>query len=895
MTHRTAGEAHAQRLIRLYSALNECDQAIIRSRNQSELFRLICDRIIHSGLLDMAWVGMLDASDQSIKPLAHAGHNLNYLDFILLAQEQPAHCELDALHLALRENQTYWVQDIATDPLTLAMGAFVRTQGWHSVAFLPLTLGNESAALGVLSIYSKEIKAFDELTRQLLTQLASNISHALAAFENEAQRRETEFALQESEVRYNALFASSCMPMVLVNPFSGRIIDANIRAVNFYGWNQREFSSMHVSDISMPGDKDIMHELARVVSTGESHFDIKHRLADGAVRDVEVFSSRIGYGGETYLMLAVHDVSGQRCAERRVRAAQGLTQLFIDQLPGVAYLKDSHARVVMANRHLGALVGAAPQNLVGKTADEIFPPDFAKLLNQLDQDLLAKGGHMVAEETYADRHFENRMFVIDDASGERYLGGISMDVTERYNTAARTHALLQIHELGSGQLSERDFLTLGLEMAEALTHSQIGFLHFVNDDQETLELVTWSSGALKGCTAGYDAHYPISQAGIWADCLRQSEAVIFNDYAAYPAKRGLPEGHAGLNRLISVPVIDGDKVRMMLGVGNKVSDYDNTDIETVQLIGNDLWRIVCRARAELALKQRVDELESVNSKLAEIQLQLLQSEKLASIGQLAAGVAHEINNPIGFVKSNLGSLAQYVSQLLALTQAYVKAGQSVEGADFAAFESARQLLQTSDFEFLSTDLPSLISETREGVDRVSKIVMDLKNFSRVGDTDFQWSDLHQGLESTINVIWNELKYKADVVREYGALPQVYCVASHLNQVFMNLLVNAAQAIVEHGRITVRTGVQASQVWIEVQDTGSGIEPDKLTRIFDPFYTTKPIGKGTGLGLSIASRIVSQHHGSLIVASVPGQGSTFRMTLPIDAREKPNLTLAQAGA
>ncbi len=884
MTHRSVAEIHAQRLIGLYAALNGCDQAIIRSSHPNELFTLVCQRIIGSGLIDMAWVGMPGADAMSLRPLAHAGHNLNYFEFIQLMSESAAPAEPDVLHLALQENRPLWVQDIANDPLTRGLSAQARANGWHSVVLLPLAQAGAPTALGLLLLYSREVKPFDELTRQLLTQLAANISHALAIFENEAQRRETEFALQESEVRYNALFASSCMPMVLVDPFSGRIIDANIRAVNFYGWNQSEFSCMHVTDISMPGDKDIMRELARVVGAGESHFDIKHRLADGSMRDVEVFSSRISYGGKTYLMLAVHDVSGQRCAERRIRTAQGMTQLFIDQLPGVAYLKDSQARLVMANQHLADLVGSSPQNLVGKTADEIFPPEFARLLNQLDADLLATGGNMMVEETFADRHFENRMFVIDGSSGERYLGGISMDVTERYNTVARTHALLRIHELGSEKLPEKDFLTQGLEMAQALTHSQIGFLHFVNDDQETLELVTWTQGALKGCTAGYDAHYPISQAGIWADCLRLQQAVVFNDYATYPAKRGLPPGHAGLERLISVPVIDGDKVRMMLGVGNKATDYDKTDVETVQLIGNDLWRIVCRKRVEQALQQQVDELVSVNRKLAEIQLQLLQSEKMASIGQLAAGVAHEINNPIGFVKSNLGSLAQYVDQLLSLTRAYVSAAQTVDVHDQSAFEAAHQLLQASDFEFLSADLPNLISETREGVDRVSKIVMDLKNFSRVGDTDFQWADLHQGLESTINVIWNELKYKAEVVRAYGALPLVYCVASQINQVLMNLLVNAAQAMVERGCITVRTGLNDRQVWVEVEDTGTGIEPDKLVRIFDPFYTTKPVGKGTGLGLSIASRIVGQHHGSLTVQSVVGQGTTFRMTLPIDARE-----------
>jgi two-component system NtrC family sensor kinase len=185
-----------------------------------------------------------------------------------------------------------------------------------------------------------------------------------------------------------------------------------------------------------------------------------------------------------------------------------------------------------------------------------------------------------------------------------------------------------------------------------------------------------------------------------------------------------------------------------------------------------------------------------------------------------------------------------------------------------------------DYDFLVEDVKTLIDESSDGVQRVSQIVLDLKNFSRSSDGSMAAADLQQGIESTINVVWNQLKYKVEVVREYAPLPPVVCVASQINQVVMNLLINAEQAITERGVITIRTGVDGDRAWFEVQDSGCGIAPELQTRIFEPFYTSKPVGQGTGLGLSISFGIVQRHGGSITLQSAPGAGSTFRINLPI---------------
>lgn len=280
------------------------------------------------------------------------------------------------------------------------------------------------------------------------------------------------------------------------------------------------------------------------------------------------------------------------------------------------------------------------------------------------------------------------------------------------------------------------------------------------------------------------------------------------------------------------------------------------------------------------------DLKEVNSKLSDAQSKLIQSEKLASIGQLAAGVAHEINNPIGFIFSNFGTLEQYLEDLFQMLDAYEQAEASV--SDGAALARIRSLKADLDIDYLKEDIPNLMRESRDGIQRVRKIVQDLKDFSRV-DARQEWEsvDLHAGIDSTLNIVNNEIKYKADVVKHYGALPEVQCLPSELNQVFMNLLVNAAHAITaERGTITISTGVDGPNVWVEVADTGAGIAQENLKRIFDPFFTTKPVGKGTGLGLSLSYGIIQKHHGKITASSTPGSGTLFRITLPVHQPAEP---------
>jgi signal transduction histidine kinase len=259
-------------------------------------------------------------------------------------------------------------------------------------------------------------------------------------------------------------------------------------------------------------------------------------------------------------------------------------------------------------------------------------------------------------------------------------------------------------------------------------------------------------------------------------------------------------------------------------------------------------------------------------KLDEATKRLVQSEKLASLGELAAGVAHEINNPVGYVSSNLTTLQKYLT-------VYEKVLDAPE-ADSAEMAALKKKLN---YAFIRDDLQNLVTETQEGVGRVKTIIQDLKDYARTNAaTHYVASDIQLGLKSTLNIARTQLKGRADVRLELGNLPLVECAPSQIDQVFLNLIINAAQAMPEGkiGLIDIRTDSNDKLVWIEVKDNGPGISHDVLKKIFDPFFTTKDPGTGTGLGLSVSQNIIQQHGGTLTVDSTLGVGTTFRITLPI---------------
>ena len=401
-----------------------------------------------------------------------------------------------------------------------------------------------------------------------------------------------------------------------------------------------------------------------------------------------------------------------------------------------------------------------------------------------------------------------------------------------------------------------------------------GSLAFLTEDDSELHLI-----------AGIDlpegvvgSKVPVSESRMGA-IIRANEPSLFNDIDNNKSSR--------VTSAMCWPLNGHEKTLGALNInrGRGATPYNNEDLEKGKILIGLISVVLENAQLHKDYQVKIQQLEqmnleikSINTELHSAKSQLLQSEKLASIGQLAAGVAHEINNPVGFIHSNMSSLAHYHDDLFQLLDAYEVLEKSENTED--DLQAIAEMKTRIDMNYLRNDVKELMAESNDGVVRVKQIVQDLKDFSHVDGADWQWVDIHKGLDSTLNMARNEVKYKADVIKEYGKLPDIECMPSQINQVFMNLIVNAAQAIETRGVIKINSGVDGPRVWVSISDTGKGISDVDVKRIFEPFFTTKAVGKGTGLGLSLSYGIVEKHSGKIEVESEPGKGTVFTVYLPI---------------
>lgn len=271
-----------------------------------------------------------------------------------------------------------------------------------------------------------------------------------------------------------------------------------------------------------------------------------------------------------------------------------------------------------------------------------------------------------------------------------------------------------------------------------------------------------------------------------------------------------------------------------------------------------------------------------------LQNRLVQSEKMASLGTIAAGVAHEINNPVSFIQSNLSTIKSYDESIKKIIFNYrhleMLATEHSDPTFLGVLEQIRQIRKEEAIDYVLSDMHQAIVDSLEGTSRIRDIVQGLRSFSRADDSILEYVNLNDVLEGTLKLVWNELKYKCEVVKEFGELPSIRCFQRQISQVLMNLLINAVQAIEDKGRIVLKTEHQKDHIVITVTDNGKGISKENLSKIFDPFFTTKPVGTGTGLGLSISYGIVKKHGGSIEVQSELGKGTVFRLLFPVKGVE-----------
>jgi PAS domain S-box-containing protein len=854
----------------------------------------------------------------------------------------------------------------------------------------------------------------------LFLALSAGIAYALARSRHREDKLETRFRI----------YFEHAMVGMAVNDVDKRWRVVNPALCKILGYREDELIGRSWSEFTHPDDRAASNAAFDKVIRGESDgYELQKRFirADGQVIDVVLAAQAVRKpNGQVDCFLATfEDITARLLAENALRASEERLRMLGDNLPEsyvyqCAKQPNGEMKFIYVSSGIRGIHGIEPEALLNDPGLIFQTADPAQLL-----DLFMAEAE--SERTLSDFSMELHVRRRDGdwgwlllrsrprqlPSGEIIWNGVATDITERRKSAAlldlqsrRAGALLELPRRSS-RLPENEFMRYALDLIKQMTDSRFAFMYRVNEEKNDIELLTCSTAdELVKQEISLNRHHPISDYALWAESIRDRQVIIRNDPASASHENGLPLDQAALRRLACLPVLENDRVQIMIVVGDKPSPYNDTDVETMQLLANETWRIVGQQRAERALliatqvvnaspvvcfrwqaspgwpaiyvsdnvaqwgytvegllagnppfsemvhpddlsriaeeverytaegrseyvqeyrlltadkqvlwvtdrtsvlrnaagdaefydgilsditerRQQAKEMtealtaqRQLNKRLEEAHNQLLQSEKMASIGQLAAGIAHELNNPIGFVHSNLGTLEAYLRDVMEIIDAYdLKLGSGDDAA--ASKEAMNRLREQRDFNFVREDIVQLLAESKDGLSRVRKIVQDLKSFSHVSEQEWQWADLHQGLDSTLNIVWNELKYKCKVIKEYGDLPKVYCLISQLNQVFMNLLVNAGHAIEKQGTITLRTSLSDDEtVCIEVIDSGKGIAPEHLSRIFEPFFTTKAIGKGTGLGLSLSYGIIDKHHGKIEVDSIVGTGTTFRILIPI---------------
>ncbi|MFO8038127.1 MAG: PAS domain S-box protein [Sodalinema sp.] len=623
---------------------------------------------------------------------------------------------------------------------------------------------------------------------------------------------------------------------------------------------------------------------------------------------------------DAYLSTIIRDISDVQDIEQQLRQKEEFLRTIYENQGNIVFVidvgDDGTFRFAGWNGFAERIMGIPSEDISGKTPQEVFGDETGELFLTNYRNCIAAGKTITYEETFT--HQERRVWcqvvltpLFDGKGTIERLIGTSTDITER----KEVELALQASEAKFRSLAQQEKLVnrLAQQIRQSLDPKRIlettvrelyvllgvdrcYFLwHHPQAPESELKL---AAEAKRDELPNRLDEYPRIFAGLLTTLLQAGEMVRIDDIAEIE-DNALREGlqRFGYESLLLFPIETGQANVGTLACTREVSPqpWCDRDIELIRVVCDRLAIAIQQAllyqqsrEAEHQAKAKTLELETTLRQLQTTQAQLIQAEKMSSLGQLVAGVAHEINNPISFVFGNLVHAKQYNQDLLDLLQLYRETypEPTVEIEEFSA---------AIDLEYLIEDIPNLFNSIETGAVRIQEIVRSLRTFSRLDESDVKAIDLHESLDSTLTILGSRLRAddrrrEIQVIRQYGELPAVNCYAGQLNQVFMNLIANAIDAVearcLEHpdgepGKIEVITRLTPQQrVQIQIRDNGTGMDAEICDRIFDPFYTTKPVGKGTGLGLSISYQIVVERHGgTLICESTPGCGSTFTVQIP----------------
>ncbi|WP_333873846.1 PAS domain S-box protein [Methylobacter sp.] len=652
--------------------------------------------------------------------------------------------------------------------------------------------------------------------------------------------------IAHARVRINAILASTSQGFVMMDQ-NGIITECNHAMQVLMGIDKQSIVGKFYGDLIIADNSGAMQDNYRM--------EAKLNRPDGRVLPCLINSNSVtdDDGEILYSFALFSDISKRIAAETDLREREMQFRALLESTPDPMVIVNSHGLIDMVNHQA--------EELLGYTKNELLSEPVNILLADGEHDLYSK-----LHENYMHAATQTRPVSKQHELSIKTREGKKVPVEASFSPINTSNGLLIAAAL-------RD-ITERKRVEYVLARSEMKFRTLYESTSEAVMLLDKrgyfdcndAALAIFGCETKEDFYtkHPSDFSSPMQPCGRNS-----SDYAKEMIAKALEQGGSYRFEWLHRRIDNGKNFLAEVALNSMELDGKFVLLATVRDITE-------RKQYEEKLLQ-----------LAEAKSQLLQSEKMSTIGQLAAGVAHELNTPIAFVYSNLGTLESYIKDILEITAACQATARNDETTNLIELQAEKN------FEYVKSDIFELIAESKDGLSRMRKIVDDLKNFSRIGGSEWETVDLHKGLDSTLNIVWNDLKYKCVVTKHYCEdLPQILCLASQLNQVFMNLLVNAGHAIEKQGEIIITTRVcpnDDAAIQIIITDTGAGIPPENLKRIFDPFFTTKPVGQGTGLGLSISWGIVAKHHGIIDVNSTVGAGSTFTITLPIEQHDITRMT------
>ncbi len=726
-----------------------------------------------------------------------------------------------------------------------------------------------------------------EITTRYQTDVQTGRVLIYGVSRNIDERKTIEKALHRSEQQYRVLFEGAAEGIIAAEVDSRAFAFVNPAICALFGYAGEEFLQLHIEDLHPPNAYPLALAAFQSLSSGEARVvsDLPCIRSDGSEFYVDIVGSMVTMDGTSHIVGFFTDVTHRKRAEEALQWETSLLRALLNSIPDLVFFKDENSVYLGCNEAFEGLYGVKEADLIGKSDFDFTSPEQAAFFQAHDRYMLVSGRPQRNEEwlTFADGRealFDTLKTPLFGPHGEqRGVLGISRDITE----------LRRVEELLRARIWLGDFATIHtlealcrevVDQAEQLTESQIGFLHLVHIDQNEIELQTWSTNTLQTmCTADSTlAHYPLAEAGIWADCVRLSRPLLFNQYDSLEQRRGLPSGHARVSRLMAAPVVRNGQIVAILGVGNKSNDYSDRDLEFLAHIATSAWDIILRKQAEDSLQiERAALARRVEERTADLSLANIELEHALRVkNEFLANMSHELRTPLNAILALSETLREQLRG--PLNDHQVKAVRIIE-------ESGQHLLALIN-DIL--DLSKLEAGKLE-IHPQSLLVADICESSLVFVKQLA---LKKNLTVTYTQADRDLRIEADPRR--------------LKQILVNLLNNAVKFTPSGGHVWLEVATKREQqtLFLTVRDDGIGIAPVDLPRLFQPF-TQLDSGlarqyEGSGLGLAVVGRLVELHNGSIQVASdgIAGHGTTFVVALPWTeappaetAREVPDATVA----